>query len=49
MKRWLQKWDKKGEEAEHSTITTLIIVMLCIVLGLAFLYYIWKLKGRVAP
>jgi hypothetical protein len=40
----------KGKKAvDWASPTTMITVILSIILGLAFLYYIWTLKGKLGP
>lgn len=40
--------DKKAE-VDWSSPETLVIIILVVLLGLAFIFYILKLKGRLLP
>lgn len=39
---------KRGD-VDFSSPEAIVVIILCILLGLAFLYYIWTLKGRLMP
>jgi len=39
---------KKGE-VDFSSPESIVIIILCILLGIALLYYVWTLKGRLMP
>ena len=41
------KFNKKG--VDWASPSTLVVILLAILLGLAFLYYVWQLKSRLAP
>ncbi len=39
---------KKGE-VDFSSPESIVIIILCILLGLTLLYYVWTLKWRLMP
>jgi len=39
----------KRAEVDWSSPETVVVIILCVLLGLVFLYYIWNLKGRLMP